>query len=153
MTSPLPGEGHDSFKITQPAPALPRSPELLTTSVLRIMRWALRTLTPPLSALASRAMKNELGGDRGGRVWLGAPCSSYRKFLGLGRSREQNGLSSPWLPCLDASARQQEAPALWGHSAWEDVSPSRLGLGALNGQLGELVCVLASAVHWDSWFS
>ena len=46
---------------------------------------------------------------------------------------------------------QGRAP--WGHCAGKVSPPELLGLGALNGQLGELVCLLASGVHWDSQFS
>ena len=64
---------------------------------------------------------------------------------------EGSWLTSDSTCCFIQAAEQRLA--LWGHCAGKVYPPAHLGLGTLNNPLGELVCVLASAVHWDSQFS
>lgn len=64
LTSPLPGEGHDSFKITQPAPALPWSPELLTYVCAEVNEVGTEDSHLPSFCSGFPCNEEKVGGDK-----------------------------------------------------------------------------------------
>lgn len=154
LTSPLSGEGHDLFKITQPAPALPGSPKLLTHICADHNEVGTKDSHP--SSFYSGFPCNEERLERGqGRESLfGCPMFGLQEAPGSWwkQGMEWSQLTSASMSCCISWAAERHlhlGVTLLG----KIFPPARLGLGALNGQLGELVCFLASAVHWDSQFS